>query len=210
MGRAVARRRPDEAAHLLAGWRAALGAEVADRGGVPPVRNPGRTGPSRPCPTRSPPGCWPSPATREYRRLAANAVRHLTPAQAPVVDVLDAIRRLVPLDPRHLDRANAQGYLKDDAEMQAVGAVAGAAMRPAGRPPAAGATRELADSCRLDPAAGLGIELGARPRARRAVPGGAPGLARGRLSTAPISAQAALADRVLRHRCEERCWTRGT
>ena len=91
--------------------------------------------------------------------VLTNAVRHLTPQQAPVVDVLDALRRLVPLDPRHLDRANAQGYLKDTAEMQVVaGAVAGAAGY--GRTVAhrlLGATRELADSCRLDPAADLGI-----------------------------------------------------
>ena len=54
--------------------------------------------------------------------MLTNAVRHLTPEQAPVADVLDAIRRLVPLNPRHLDRANAQGYLKDDSEMHVVAA----------------------------------------------------------------------------------------
>ncbi|MGL1321176.1 hypothetical protein ACSTKU_00170, partial [Vibrio parahaemolyticus] len=49
-----------------------------------------------------------------------NAVRHAERDQAPVVDVLDAIRRLVPLDSSHLDRANGEGYLAEGAHMQRV------------------------------------------------------------------------------------------
>ena len=203
VGRAVARRRPDEAAHLLDGWRAVLGPEV--RIEVVSHRCGSRAGRDRAA--LSDAFAARLLAFAGQQRVPAvltNAVRHLTPQQAPVVDVLDAIRRLVPLDPRHLDRANAQGYLKDTAEMQVVaGAVAGAAGY--GRTVAhrlLGATRELADSCRLDPAADLGIGSVHVPELDVLFPGGAPGLARGELRTAPVSAQAALADRVLRHRCE--------
>ena len=44
--------------------------------------------------------------------VLSNAVRYTDPLRAPVADTLDAIRRLVPLDRRHLDRANAEGCLK--------------------------------------------------------------------------------------------------
>jgi len=40
--------------------------------------------------------------------VLTNAVRYIDRRGAPVVDVLDAVRRLVPLDRRHLDRANAE------------------------------------------------------------------------------------------------------
>ncbi len=39
------------------------------------------------------------------------AVRHVTPEGAATVDVLDAARRLVPLDTRHLDRTTTAAYL---------------------------------------------------------------------------------------------------
>jgi len=45
--------------------------------------------------------------------LLAHAVRFADPAQARISDVLDAARRLVPLDARHRDRVNAQGFLAD-------------------------------------------------------------------------------------------------
>ncbi len=44
--------------------------------------------------------------------VLTNAVRHLDHSDAPVADVLDASRRLVVLDSRHIDRVNAEGYLK--------------------------------------------------------------------------------------------------
>ena len=111
VGRALARRRPDEAEHLLAGWRQVLGAEVC----IEVVSH--RSGARGDRPTLS--SAFAARMLTFAGRVGApavltNAVRHLTPEQAPVADVLDAIRRLVPLNPRHLDRANAQGYLKDD------------------------------------------------------------------------------------------------
>ncbi len=210
VGRAVARRRPDEAAHLLAGWQAAVGADVR----IEVV--------SHRCAARGDRAALSSAfaarmltfaGQRGVPAVLTNAVRHLTAAQAPVVDVLDAIRRLVPLDPRHLDRANAQGYLKSTPEMLAVAAEVAAAAG-LGRTAAhrlLASTGELADRCRLDPAADLGIGSVHVPELDVLFPAGAPGLGRAELSAAPASAQAQLADRVLRHRCgaalADRCTT---
>ena len=49
--------------------------------------------------------------------VLTNAVRYADRSDAPAVDVLDAVRRLVPLDVRHVDRANAEGFLKTGKEM---------------------------------------------------------------------------------------------
>lgn len=43
--------------------------------------------------------------------VLTNAVRMAHKTDAPVADVLDAARRLVPLDIRNVDRRNAEGYL---------------------------------------------------------------------------------------------------
>jgi error-prone DNA polymerase len=48
------------------------------------------------------------------------AVRHADPDGAVTVDVLDAARRLVPLDTRHLDRVTVAGHLSSSAQMYAV------------------------------------------------------------------------------------------
>jgi error-prone DNA polymerase len=48
------------------------------------------------------------------------AVRHADPDGAVTVDVLDAARRLVPLDTRHLDRVTTAGHLSSSAQMYAV------------------------------------------------------------------------------------------
>ncbi|MBT0771071.1 DNA polymerase III subunit alpha [Kineosporia sp. J2-2] len=49
--------------------------------------------------------------------VLTNAVRHATRDGAVTVDVLDAARRLVAIDSRHLDRTTNEGYLAGDAEM---------------------------------------------------------------------------------------------
>ena len=54
--------------------------------------------------------------------VLTNAVRYADRLDAPTVDVLDAVRRLVPLDLRHVDRGNAEGYLKSGKEMAEVAA----------------------------------------------------------------------------------------
>ena len=91
--------------------------------------------------------------------VLTNAVRYADRSDAPTVDVLDASRRLVPLDPRHLDRVNAEGYLKSGKEMAAVAeevaTAAGLDGRAARRLLAA--TRRVADRCAVDPRADLGM-----------------------------------------------------
>ncbi|MBU6147288.1 MAG: DNA polymerase III subunit alpha [Actinomycetales bacterium] len=54
------------------------------------------------------------------RAVLTNAVRFATVAEAPIVDVLDAVRRLIPLDAGHVDRPNAQGHLAGTAQMRRV------------------------------------------------------------------------------------------
>ncbi len=52
--------------------------------------------------------------------VLTNAVRYADRRDAPVVDVLDAARRLVALDRRHVDRGNAEGFLKSGKQMHEV------------------------------------------------------------------------------------------
>ncbi len=129
--------------------------------------------------------------------VLSNAVRHADRADAVVVDVLDAARRLVPLDQRHLDRSNAEGYLKSGKEMaevaEEVARLAGLGRREARE--LTTRTRVVADRCALDPRADLGIgevhfpELGVGPRSSPGSPA--------RPSTAGGSAAS-----LLRRRCE--------
>ncbi|HET9128558.1 MAG TPA: DNA polymerase III subunit alpha [Propionibacteriaceae bacterium] len=91
--------------------------------------------------------------------VLTNHVRMAHRHQATTVDVLDAARRLVPLDVRNVDRRNAEGYLKPGKDMLEV---AREVARYAGRG-AQGAERLLGDTrttairCRLDPQADIGL-----------------------------------------------------
>jgi error-prone DNA polymerase len=94
--------------------------------------------------------------------VLTNAVRYADRLDAPTVDVLDAARRLVALDRRHVDRGNAEGFLKSGKQMHEV---AEEICRLAGlstdsdrdaRQLLAG-TRTVADRCALDPRADLGL-----------------------------------------------------
>jgi error-prone DNA polymerase len=101
--------------------------------------------------------------------VLTNAVRYADRLDAPVVDVLDASRRLVPLgsvDLRRVGpggtRGNAEGFLKSGKQMQEVAeeicraaGLAGDPVREARRLLAA--TRVVADRCALDPRADLGL-----------------------------------------------------
>ena len=80
------------------------------------------------------------------RAVAHQAPRYLTPADARVADVMDAVRQQVPLDPRHASRRNAEGYFKTAAEMARVFTE---------RPDAIANAAWAADACRVD--LGLGI-----------------------------------------------------
>ena len=95
--------------------------------------------------------------SRGVTGVLANAVRMAGKHLAPTVDVLDASRRLVPLDVRNVDRRNAEGYLKTGKEMLAA---ADEVARLAGRRDAErliGDTRGLAIRARLDPRADIGL-----------------------------------------------------
>lgn len=95
------------------------------------------------------------------------AVRHVDPQDAAVVDVLDAARRLVALDTRHLDRVTTAGHLSptplmhslalDVVQVSGPGLVGGAtAAREQARELVA-RTTALATACIQDPRADLGI-----------------------------------------------------
>ena len=88
--------------------------------------------------------------------VLSNAVRYVDALDAPTADVLDAARRLVPLDERHVDRRTAEGYLKSGKEMAAVaedlvGPDRDAALRLLER------TARLAEQCAVDIRDDLGI-----------------------------------------------------
>lgn len=91
--------------------------------------------------------------------VLTNAVRHLDPGSAPLGDILDASRQLVPMGQRHLGRRNAEGYLKSAARMRLIAdeicRAAGLSARDADE--LLTRTRLVADQCTLDPKVDLGI-----------------------------------------------------
>ncbi|MGI9196464.1 MAG: DNA polymerase III subunit alpha [Candidatus Nanopelagicales bacterium] len=149
---ALAARRPDAADALIAPWREAFG----DRLRMEVVSHRARRGIQSTAVAARVLG-W--SRERGIVPVLAHAVRYADPRQARVVDVLDAARRLVPLDERHRDRPNALGHLASTAEMaslaEEVAQAAGADRRTARDLLAAAA--DLAGECTLDPAADLGI-----------------------------------------------------
>ena len=188
VGSAVTRRRDDQALAAVEAWREVVPSdnlllELVSH------RLPGRG------------GTW-GPGTAAHaartaglarraglRAVLTNAVRYADRLDAPTVDVLDAARRLVALDQRHVDRGNAEGFLKSGKQMAEVAeevcrlaGLEGDPVRAAHRMLAE--TRALADRCALDPAADLGIGQVHLPELATAG-GGADG-----------------ADRLLRERCE--------
>lgn len=100
----------------------------------------------------------------DQHHLAAvltNQVRMARHQQAPTLDVLDAARRLVPLDLRNVDRRNAEGWLKPGKQMidvaEQVAARSGRGGGLDGAERLIGDTRLLAQRCQLDPHADLGL-----------------------------------------------------
>jgi error-prone DNA polymerase len=118
--------------------------------------------------------------------VLTNAVRYADRTDAPTVDVLDAARRLVPLDLRHVDRDNAEGFMKSGKQMAEV---AEEICRFAGVDHDTGRaarallarTRVVADRCALDPREDLGL---------------------GEVHFPEFGATRAEADQMLRARCE--------
>jgi error-prone DNA polymerase len=161
VGAALARRRDDLAHRALAPWREVVPTEnllvelVSHR--LP------QTGAS----------VWGPGTTPHAARMAGfarsaglgsvltNAVRYADRRDAPVVDVLDAARRLVALDRRHVDRANAEGFLKSGKQMlevaEEIARLSGLGDTDAEAHRLLARTRQVADRCALDPRADLGL-----------------------------------------------------
>jgi error-prone DNA polymerase len=134
------------------------------------------------------------------RTVLSNAVRFADRLDAPTVDVLDATRRLVPMDVRHLDRSNAEGFLKSGKQMHEVAEeicrFAGLGEHGSrGATELLASTRAVADQCVLDPRADLGIGEVHFPEFEVVSTGTGP--------TSPVTTVGATpADRELRARCE--------
>ncbi|MEU7136146.1 DNA polymerase III subunit alpha [Streptomyces sp. NPDC046261] len=154
VGRALAAGRPDRAARLLLPWREMFGDALRletvwhGRAGTGPgsLRLAARTAGFA--------------AEQGVRAVLTNAVRYADPGQGPVADVLDAARRLVPIDRRRPEALDGgERWLKDPAAMAAV---AERVMEAAGfRREAAHRlltmTWETAAECLVDPEDDLGL-----------------------------------------------------
>jgi error-prone DNA polymerase len=149
MGRAVAARRDDLARAHLDRWRDVLGrdavvVEVVSHRAHGDAARAGRL--------------LGFAGAANARAVLTNVVRYADRADAPTADVLDAARRLVALDVRHVDRANAEAALLSGKEMALVAEeVARAAGAADGGRRLLAATRTEAERCAVDPRADLGI-----------------------------------------------------
>ncbi|MER5834779.1 DNA polymerase III subunit alpha [Streptomyces sp. NPDC002130] len=152
VGRALAAGRPDRAARLLAPWRDLYGDDLR----LEAVWH-GRTG-TGPGSLRLAARTVGFAAEQRIRPVLTNAVRYADPGLGPVADVLDAARRLVPIDP-------AKGLDSGEAWLKGAGDMAGVAERIV---EAAGFRRETAHrlveqtqataaECLVDPEDDLGI-----------------------------------------------------
>ncbi|MEZ0093192.1 DNA polymerase III subunit alpha [Streptacidiphilus sp. EB129] len=149
--RALAAGRPDRATVLLAPWRELFG----DRLRLAAVAH--HQGDAGPGSLRLAARTVGLAADLGIEAVLSNAVRYADRSQAPVADVLDAARRLVPIDERHRDRG--QRWLKPETVMaqiaERVAAAAGQEYGGAARLLAA--TERTALECRMDPHADLGL-----------------------------------------------------
>ncbi|MER6026655.1 DNA polymerase III subunit alpha [Streptomyces sp. NPDC001851] len=152
VGRALAAGRPDLAAKLLGAWREVYGDALR----LEAVWH-GRTG-TGPGSLRLAARTVGFAAEQGVRPVLGNAVRYADPGAGPVADVLDAARRLVPVDPRgELDSGEA--WLKDARAMaeaaervvEAAGYRRDTALRLMEQ------TLATAEECRVDPEGDLGI-----------------------------------------------------
>jgi error-prone DNA polymerase len=150
--RALARGNPVRARELLAPWREVFG-DAALRLAAVHHGRPGTGAGSLRLAART----VGLAADEGLTAVLTNAVRYADPDQAPVADVLDAARRLVPLDREHPD--GGERWLKDpDAMARAAERIAEAAGQGA-----AGAARLLAATERTAEECAAALELG-RPR----------------------------------------------
>ncbi|HEY7722429.1 MAG TPA: DNA polymerase III subunit alpha [Pedococcus sp.] len=151
VGRALLAKRPDRARALLAGWRRllprdALAIEVVCHGG--PEGTPASRGHAARLLGLADESGLPAVLTA--------AVRHVDPGESAVVDVLDAARRLVLLDTRHLDRVTDAAHLASTPAMHAV-ALAVTSGDRARADALLASTLAMALACAQDPRRDLGI-----------------------------------------------------
>ncbi|MDX3537119.1 DNA polymerase III subunit alpha [Streptomyces sp. MB09-01] len=161
VGRALAAGRPDRAARLLAPWREVYGDSLR----LEAVHH-GRTG-TGPGSLRLAARTVGFAAEQGVRAVLTNAVRYADPGQGPVADILDAARRLVPIDPRGpLD--SGERWLKAPAAMaEAADRIAQAAgLRPADARRLLAETSRTAEACAVDPEDDLGMGSVHFPEAR--------------------------------------------
>ena len=152
VGRALAAGRPDRAAKLLAPWREIYGDALR----LEAVWH-GRTG-TGPGSLRLAARTVGFAAEQRVRPVLSNAVRYADPGMGPVADVLDAARRLVPVDPtKGLDSGEA--WLKDAGTMLAAAerVVEAAGFRRDTAHRLLEQTRATAAECLVDPEDDLGI-----------------------------------------------------
>jgi error-prone DNA polymerase len=154
VGRALAAGRPDRAARLIAPWRELFGDALR----LEAVWH-GRTG-TGPGSLRLAARTVGFAAEQGVRAVLGNAVRYADPGEGPVADVLDAARRLVPIDPRNpasLD--SGERWLKGPRDMaRAAERIAEAAgMRRDGAYRLLEETARTAAACLVDPEDHIGL-----------------------------------------------------
>ncbi|MFF8286642.1 DNA polymerase III subunit alpha [Streptomyces albus] len=192
VGHALAAGRPDRAAALLASWRErygdALRLAVTGSG---PLREAARM--------------LGLAAQEGVGPVLTNAVRYADPAagtEVNVADVLDAARRLVPVDPRRgLD--SGERWLKGAEEMARVAEriAEAAGYRRATAHRLLALTEETADACRVDPEEDLGIGRVHFPEAHLAGTGG-------HTAARALRSRCAAAMVTRRYEGDERRWRR--
>jgi error-prone DNA polymerase len=154
VGRALSAGRPDRAARLLAPWREVYGdalrleAVCHNRSGTGPgsLRLAART--------------VGFAAEQGVTAVLSNAVRYPDPGQGEVADLLDAARRLIPIDARKPERLDTgERWLKGATDMartaERIAEAAGQGRTGAHR--LLRATEDTAASCEVDPRDDLGI-----------------------------------------------------
>jgi error-prone DNA polymerase len=152
VGRALAAGRPDRAARLLAPWREVYGDALR----LEAVWH-GRKG-TGPGSLRLAARTVGFAAEQRIRPVLSNAVRYADPGQGPVADVLDAARRLVPVDAAK-ERDSGEAWLKDAGAMlhAAERIVEAAGFRRDTAHRLLEQTRATAAECLVDPEDDLGM-----------------------------------------------------
>ncbi|TGB09430.1 DNA polymerase III subunit alpha, partial [Streptomyces palmae] len=154
VGRALAAGRPDRAARLLAPWRELFGDALR----LEAVWH-GRTG-TGPGSLRLAARTLGFAADQGVPAVLSNAVRYADPEQGPVADVLDAARRLVPIDlrrPEALDSGAA--WLKGPGDMARIAEriAEAAGFRRSAAHRLLAETQRTAAECLVDPEEHLGL-----------------------------------------------------